>query len=58
MQELVEINFEDIEEKKEYIFKIQEVLQKCFEEEKLNDLNLYISIILTTPTKIRQLNKE
>ena len=58
MQELVEINFEDIEEKKEYIFKIQEVLQKCFEEEKLNDINLNISIILKTPTKIRQLNKE
>lgn len=56
MQELVEINYEDIEENETYKNKIQQVIQKCFEEEKLKDLNLYISITLTTPKKIKELN--
>ena len=56
MQELVEINYEDIEENETYKNKIQQVIQKCFEEEKLKDLNLYISIKLTTPKKIKELN--
>lgn len=58
MQELVAIHFEDIEENKEHENKIIEVLQKCFEEEKLQNLNLYISVTLTTPNTIKSLNKE
>lgn len=58
MQELVEITWEDIEENKEYEEKIVQVLDKCFEEENLKDLNLYISITLTTPKVIRKLNNE
>lgn len=58
MQELVEINFEDIDENEEYESKIVDVIKRCFEEEKLNNLNLYISITLTNPSKIRKLNKQ
>ena len=58
MQELVAIHFDEIEENKEYENKVLQVIEKCFEEEKLKNLNLYISITLTTPSKIRQLNKE
>ena len=58
MQELVEIHFDEIEEDKEYEDKTIQVIEKCFDEEKLKNLNLYISITLTTPTKIRELNKE
>lgn len=58
MQELVEITWKDIEENKQFETKIFEVLNKCFEEEKLNDLNLYISVTLTIPSVIRKLNNE
>jgi len=57
MQELVAIHFDEIEESKEYEDKVFKVIKKCFEEEKLKELNLYISITLTTPQKIKQLNK-
>ena len=58
MQKLVEIYFEDIEENKEYENRIMQVLEKCFIEERLKNLNLYISITLTTPNRIRELNRE
>lgn len=58
MQGLVDIYWEEVEENKQYENKIIQVLQKCFNEEKLKNLNLYISVILTVPTKIRELNRE
>lgn len=58
MQELVEINWDSIQENKEYEDKIVQVLNKCFEEEDLKDLNLYISVTLTSPSVIRKLNNE
>lgn len=58
MQELVEINWDSIQENKEYEDKIVQVLNKCFEEENLKDLNLYISVTLTSPSVIRKLNNE
>lgn len=58
MQELVAIHFDGIEENEEYKDKINKVLTKCFEEEKLENLNLYITVTLTIPQKIRELNKE
>lgn len=58
MQELVAIYFEGIIENKEYEDKIKQVLRKCFEEENLQNLNLYISVTLTTPSNIRNLNKQ
>ena len=58
MQELVEINWDSIQENKEYEDKIVQVLNKCFEEEDLKDLNLYISVTLTSPSVIKKLNNE
>ena len=58
MQNIVAIHFLDIEENEKYEQKIVEVLNKCFEEEKLKELNLYISVTLTTPEEIRKLNAE
>lgn len=56
MEKLTQIEFEDIEEKKEYLEIIEKVVHECFKEEKLLDTKLYMSIILTTPDKIQELN--
>lgn len=58
MKEIVQIEVLDIEENKEYFKVIDKVLRKCFEEEKLLDINLYISITLTNPENIRRFNNE
>lgn len=56
--EISEINFLQIEEKEEYIEIINKVLDECFEEENLNNKNLYINIVLTNPENIKRINKE
>ena len=58
MQEVVEIHFLEIEEKEELKVFIKNIVQTCFEEEQLNDLNFYLSITLTTPEEIHKLNKQ
>ena len=58
MENISEIEFRGIEEKKEYIDTINLVLNECFKTENLLNLNVYMSIILTTPSEIRLLNKE
>lgn len=58
MQEVVEIQFLNIEEKKELEVFIKTIVQTCFKEEKLNGLNFYLSITLTTPEEIHKLNKQ
>lgn len=58
MQQVVEITFLDLEEKKELKDFIENVVKVCFEKERLKDLNFYLSITLTTPKKIHELNKE
>lgn len=56
--EIVQIEFLEIEENKEYTELIERVAKKCFEIEKLEKKNLYLSVILTTPEKIRKINQE
>ncbi len=56
--EIAEINFLDIEENQEYITIINKVLEKCFKQESLNNKNLYINVLLTSPENIRKKNKE
>ena len=58
MQEVVEINFLDIEEKQELKEFAKQVVSTSFSEEKLNNLNFYLSITLTSPKEIHKLNKE
>lgn len=54
----VELVYNGVEENVEYEKIINLVIDKCFSVEKLEKLNLYISITLTTPEEIRKINNE
>ena len=54
----LELYYKNIEEKLEYKNLISNVVNMCFKVEKLEKINLYISITLTTPQEIRKINKE
>ena len=56
--EIAEINFLDIDENEEYINILKKVLEKCFSQEKLNNKNLYINVVLTNPDNIRKMNNQ
>lgn len=58
MKQRAQIEFLDIEENNEYKDAVNEVIGKCFLEEKLEKTNLYISITLTTSENIKQINKK
>ena len=55
---MYEIIYQDIEQKKEYEQIIKKVLSQCFNEEKLENSKLYITITLTTANRIKAINKE
>ena len=54
----LELYYKNIEENDSYKELIEEVVSMCFKVEKLEKLNLYISITLTTPQEIRTINNE
>ncbi len=56
--EILELNYLDIEEKKEYKNLISKVIQECFKEENLNGKNLYVNVVLTDSNNIKKINKE
>ena len=58
MEKNYELVYKDVEENEEYEKIVNIVVDKCFEIEKLCDLNLYMSITLTTPKEIRSINNE
>ena len=53
-----EIKYLDIEENQEYDKIIEKVLEECFKTEGLENSKLYVSVTLTTPKNIRELNKQ
>ena len=55
---MYEIIYQDIEPKKEYEPIIEKVLTQCFKEEKLENSKLSITVILTTPSKIKEINQK
>ena len=55
---MFEIEYLDIEEKKEYEEIIKKVVEECFQTEELTDSKMYINIILTTDIKIKEYNKK
>ena len=57
-KKFVQIEFENEEENEEYIKLIEKVVETCFLEEKLENTNLYLNVILTDPETIRQTNKK
>ena len=54
---ILELNYLDIEEKKEYKDIIQKVLEACFKEEKIENKNLYVNVVLTDSKNIKEINK-
>ena len=58
MEKVVQIELWDIETEENYLDIINKVAKKCFEEENLTDLNLYLNVILTNPETIRKTNNE
>ena len=58
MIDLVEIEYVQINNNKEYELIIRKVLKQCFEVEKIDRSSLYVNIILTTPDVIRKYNKK
>ena len=55
---MYEIIYDGVENKTEYDKTIEKVVEECYKEEKLQDSKLVITITLTTPEKIRKINKE
>lgn len=55
---MFEVQYIDIQEKKEYEEIIKKVVEECFNTENLTDSKLYINIILTTPENIKEYNKK
>ena len=55
---MFEIIYKEIEENHIYEKTIEKVLEQCFREEKLENSNLYITITLTNPENIKEINRE
>ena len=53
-----EIIYKDIEEVDEYEETVKKVFDECFEEEKIEDSKLYITVTFTNPENIQKINKE
>lgn len=54
---MYEIVYKDIEENEELSDIVKIVFDKCFEEEKIVDSKMSITVTFTNPTNIRELNK-
>ncbi len=57
MKQHVEIIYDDISENKDCEEIINKVIEKCFKNENMEGLKLYISITLTNPKRIKEINK-
>lgn len=55
---MYEIIYKDIEENSKYEETIKKVIEQCFKEEKLTNSKLYITITLTDPNYIKEINKQ
>lgn len=58
MKKYVEVEFVDIEEKRELLDLINKVVDECFETEQMQNINMYLNIILTNPEYIKQANQK
>lgn len=56
--EFVQIEYNGTEENKEQEKLIQRVIKQCYQIEKMENTNLYVSVILTTPNEIKKINKQ
>ena len=53
-----EIIYKDIEEVDEYEKIVKKVFDKCFQEEKIADSKLFITVTFTNPENIQKINRE
>lgn len=58
MQDILEIEYMEEPRNQENEKLTQKVIEECFKEEKLDNKNIYVSVIFTNPTEIRRINKE
>lgn len=58
MHRFSEVDFLEIKENANYLDLIEKVIRQAFLEEKIDNINLYINIILTNPENIRKINKQ
>ena len=58
MRQLAEIEYDGIEKNEEIETIINKVIKKCFENEQLDKLKLYVSITLTVPNVIQKVNSK
>lgn len=58
MRQYVEINYEELEPNDKYNELINTVIEKCFEVENLQNTKLYINVILTIPSVIKEINNK
>ena len=54
---MYEIIYKDIKPQKEYEEIIQDVIKTCYKQEKIENSKLIITITLTTPENIKEINK-
>ena len=55
---MYQLEYLDLEENKEYENIVKRVVEQCFKKEKIENSKLYISITLTTPEHIHEINKQ
>lgn len=55
---MYEITYLDLKEDKLYESIIEKVVKKCYEQENLQDSKIIITFTLTTPQKIKEINRE
>lgn len=58
MDDILEINYVETEENPKYEDLIKLVLKKCFKEENMDKLGLYVSVTLTCPSYIKSINSQ
>jgi len=55
---MYQLEYLDLEQNNEYENIVKKVVEQCFKEENLENSKLYISITLTTPEHIHEINKQ
>lgn len=58
MKQIVDIEYRELKETYNYDEFINQIISKCFEIENLQNTSLYVSVILTTPAVIKNINNE
>ena len=55
---MYQLEYWDLEKKDEYEEVVKKVVERCFKEENMENSKMYLSIILTTPNHIHEINNE